>query len=183
MKSIIVIGFLSLLIWYSYLLKGRGLSPSSALNTMWEETKKAYIFIKDRLEIEWLRKTIFLINQDIKPFENQVKELHICKYFKFVSYMDLNKDVAEIRFKLLGISGEYKESADDLSVLLCSLFQDFYIERLGTLSYPIVYATHIQEGEAVFQAAKNAYGNQLITARMINDNFSDMPNMGELEDD
>lgn len=183
MKLLIVIVCIALLVWYLYLSKGRGLSPSSTLNKMWEDTKKTYSFVKGKLEIEWLRKTVFAVYQDIKPFEKQVKELHICKYFKFYSCMDINKDIAEIRFKLLGISSEYKENTDDLAVLLCNLLQDFYVERLGTLSYPIVYVTHIQEGETVFQVAKNAYGNQLITQRAYTDSFRDMPNMEELEDD
>lgn len=183
MKLLIVIGCLALLVWYLYLLKGRGLSPSSALNKMWEDTKKTYSFVKNKLEIEWLRKTIFVICQDVRPFEKQVKDLHICKYFKFCSYINLNKDIAEIRFKLLGISSEYKENVDDLAILLCNLFQDFYIERLGNLSYPIVYVTNVQEGEIVFHVPKNAYGNQLIGKRAIADSFSDMPNMEDLEDD
>ena len=175
--------FLILFGWYTYLTKGRGLTPSSALERMGEDTKKICYFIKNKLEIRWQRKEIFFINQDIRPFEKQVKELHICKYFKFFSIVDKNRDIAEIRFKLLGISSEYKENTDDLAVLLCNLFQDFYIERLGAFSYPIVYVTNVQEGEIVFHVAKNVYGNQLIAEQAVVDAFQDMPNMEDLEDD
>lgn len=186
MKILLILGLTgiaTLIIWFLYLKEVKGLSPKEAIWVINDNIEKIGHFIYVKIEIYFLRKIRFAIYQNIEPYVEDVKALKICKYFKFVDTWEMDKDILEIRFKLIGISNEYKDALKELVVLLSNMLQDFYIERLGNLSYPFVYLTHIEEGRVVFWVAMNLYGNQKIQRRVEADSLREIPNTEELEDD
>lgn len=172
-----------ILLRFFYLTKVRGKSKQKAGLVISDDIQKAYAFTKKHYDIYQLRQVTFMVYCSLLSFEETVKSLKICKYFKYHHWVDPNKDILELHFSILGISNEYLEKLKELAILLTQLLQDFYVERLGNLEYPLVYVTYIQEGEVVFWVAKNKYGNLLIQERALADDWKDMPNMEELEDD
>lgn len=131
----------------------------------------------------WLRRQKFQYIQNIMPYENTIKALKICKYFKFAFWADTDHDIAYLHFNVLSLTQEYRDNLKELSDLLQQILQDFYIERLGNLSYPLVYAMDVQENGAVFCVAKNAYGNEILQERILSIELSKIPGTEELEDD
>lgn len=179
----LVILSLLILLCFLYLTLFKKCTKKETITIIGKNLVEVFEWIKKKYFIYILRKIVFQVKQDIRPFEDAVKKLNICKYVKGWYFMELSTDILELHFHIIGIADEYIKKLKYLSVLLNQVLQDFYIERLGNLRYPLVYITYIQEGEVVFWVAKNAYGNLLIQDRANADDRRDMPNTEELKND
>ena len=145
--------------------------------------RKGVRFIFRQLKIWYLRSINYFPFPSFEPFVKQVLELHICKIFKLLPFIDKDKDIWLVTFRIRGIVSEYLNNLDDLTILLTELLHDFLIAWFGAERYPFIYCISIREGEIVFWIAKNAYGNQKITDRMKSDEERNLPNVGDIDDD
>lgn len=166
-----------------YLVKVEHVSLLDMIGYFLDFCINVYEYFNEHYHIWCLRQTRYPLGQDSKPFENRVAQQHLFKYFKYISCYLYDADVTVLVFKVHGIANEYKDNPTDLKPLLESLLRDFYIERLGNLSFPAVYVQHVQEGEATFLVANNAYGNEKIGQIREDDRLKGAPNMDELNDD
>lgn len=175
--------FLGFTCWYLYLIRVKKLPHGEALDQILLSCSRAWQYIKKCLHIWWLRRTTYLVNQNIIPYESAIKDIKACKYFKYEKWKPHNMDITELHFTIMGITTQYQDNLADLSELLEKILQDFYKERLGPIQFPLVYALPIQKGKAVFLVANNAYGNEWIQERIYADDRKDIPNMEELTDE
>lgn len=184
MFSVLLLSLLLVvIIRFIWLVQMRRYPKKEAVYIIADDMKNIAGSIKKGYWIYTQRQMVFMVYQDVRPFEETIKNLSICKYFKFSHLVELNRDILELHFVMLSISSGYSEKTPELATLLEKLFQDFYIERLGMIQYPLVHITNIQEGEAVFWVAKNAHGNLIVQQRAYTDERRDIPNTEELLDD
>ncbi len=181
---IIVSICLSFSLRFLYLTQIEKRANQEALTLIRSDIQKCVKSIKTHYNVYLLRQTVFNIYvYTLEPYEKAVRQLGICKYFKFMMPIEKNIDLIELHFTILGISKEYLDKLQELALLLERLLQDFFIERFGCIQYPLVHVSHIEEKKVVFEVAKNAYGNLLIQERISADECRNIPNMEELEDD
>ena len=155
---------------------------AKSLNAFFTFIKKAGTYISNQIRIYFMRSESYAVFQNIQPYELAVRDLNVCKYFKYAQTADIGRDILEIQFRIIGISSQYQSCLKELSLLLAQLLNDFYMERLGILT-PYIYVALLQEGELKFWVAKNRYGNVLIQKRSAADEWKDMPNTKDLKDD
>lgn len=166
-----------------YLVKVEHVSLLDTIGYFLDFCDAVWGYFNKRYHIWCLRQTRYPLGQDSKPFENRVAQQHLFKYFKYISCYLYDVDITALKFKLHGITAEYKDNPTDLRPLLESLLQDFFIEWWGNSSFPSVYLLNIQEGEATFLVANNAYGNEKIGQIREADRLKGAPNMDALEDE
>lgn len=169
---------------FLYLTQIEKRANQEALTLIRSEIQKCVNSIKIHYNVYVLRQTIFNIYvHTLEPYEKVVRQLGICKYFRFMLLVEKNIDLVELHFTILGISKEYLDDLQELAFLLGRLLQDFFIERFGCIQYPLVHVSLIEEKKVVFEVAKNAYGNLLIQERVSADEYRNIPNMEDLTDD
>lgn len=132
---------------------------------------------------QYLRSKTFDLSLSPKPFEDKVMRLHVCKYFKYMECVPVNKDIACFRFTILGISPEYQGAYEQLGEILEQLLQDEYMDRYGRNFYPVVHSTYFAGSRLEFWVARNALGNNEVFRRIIEDACRDEPCIADLEND
>ncbi len=183
MWRLLLFVFFMFFLWWLWLVTMENLSCDGALHVTRRTCGNAWRYFNEFYRIYQLRQTVYPIYQTIEPFEHEVASRGVCKYFRFYRVESCDRDFSQLTFGVRGITAEYKDHPAELKPLLEALLQDFYIERLGNLSFPAVYAKNIQEGEATFLVANNAYGNERIGQIREADRLKGAPNMDALEDE
>ncbi|MEG0107805.1 MAG: hypothetical protein RR705_03005 [Lachnospiraceae bacterium] len=173
--------------WMLYLVQIKHYSKKESGLIIVDEIERACHFAKRNYNVYQLRQINFsiqqIIQQNMLAYEESVKKLHVCKYFKFSYYECVNQDILVLHMDILGISSEYQSQLSNLGTLLEKLLQDVCISRFGVLNYPLVYLSHVNEGAVSYVIARNAYGNSLVQQRRYSDDRNNIPNMEELEED
>lgn len=145
--------------------------------------KKIYKWIAKKMTICSLRSQAYSLGQDSKDFERKMLELGICKYFKFLNYKIVKKDITELHFRILKISDEYSNNLSALKSLIGTLLLDFYAERLPNDSIPTVYIKYITDDIVSIWVASNKHGDILIQKEIETDENRTLPNVGDIEDE
>lgn len=180
---ICIVGY-SLLVWYAVSREREGIhSRKEALALMGEQARRGVRFLKNEGEKYWLRQNEYLFFQNILPFERQIQQMGICRYFNMNVSREYDPDIWELHFTMMEVNPEYRERMEDLRRMLQKVLQDFYRERLGSNACPLVYATHLEEGQITFWIGRNAYGNRKIQERVAEDERLNQPNQEELLED
>ena len=136
-----------------------------------------------KYHIYLLRKQKFNELPIIEAFEKKIEDQHVCKYFKGRRTWLVNQDIRCLRFEIMTVSSEYKNSLSDLGELIRQIYQDYCEEMYGFMAGPRVYLAGIDQSHIDLWVATNAYGNELIAQRAEADRNKDRPHGEELVDE
>ena len=90
---ICIVGY-SLLVWYAVSREREGIhSRKEALALMGEQARRGVRFLKNEGEKYWLRQNEYLFFQNILPFERQIQQMGICRYFNMNVSREYDPDI------------------------------------------------------------------------------------------
>ncbi|MDO4343932.1 MAG: ATP-binding protein [Eubacteriales bacterium] len=138
--------------------------------------------VKDMMIICWKRSQEYYIFQNLTPYIRTLQEMRIAKYINFAGNYHMNKDIEVFQFEIYGISDDYKKDMGVLGQLLTLKLRDFYVWKLKDFM-PVIYLTHLHEGEFVFWISRNKYGDELLYKCMETDRGRERPNIVEKQCD
>lgn len=125
-------------------------------------------------------------NVDFAPFLEDIRSDALFKYIQYYGCFDVgNKNIAELRFEIQGLSERYKEDTATVEAILNSKLRDFFIMRVPASYRPYFFVSLLspQTSSVIITIGRNAFGNRLLEEWALELKQNDRPNDKDLIDD